>query len=45
MHLNICQTFMKICQEKYKIKKLEKYLIEIAQKNWLDMDRVMEKIN
>ena len=44
-HLNICQTFMKICQEKYKIKNLEKYLIRIAQKNWLDVDQVMDKIN
>ena len=28
-----------------KIKNLKKYLIQIAQKNWLDMDQVMDKIN
>ena len=35
---------MKICQEK-KIKNLKKYLIWIAQKNWLDTDQVMDKTN
>ena len=44
-HLNICHTLMKNCQEKQKIKNLKIYLIRIAQKNWLDMDRVMDKIN
>ena len=37
--------FMKICKEKQRIKNLNKYLIWIAQKNWLDMDQVMDKIN
>ena len=30
---------------KLKNEKLKKYLIRIAQKNWLDIDRVMDKIN